>query len=155
MSTYGGWAPYCGLTSVGDVYVFFILILWFWKIHILISLYSHKSCINFVKMTSLSPTIQCLYWYPFIFASTNRRSPMSTPLGRITPVCLRTWSPSDKYHIFAAVIPYIISIQSVLYLLFSVPEIHTKKSFKQDYNPFGGIMCNCIQGLIQYFLFGV
>ncbi len=31
---------------------------------------------------------------------------MLTHLGRITPVCKRTWSLSDKYNDLAAVIPY-------------------------------------------------
>ena len=41
--------------------MFFLIYFMVLKIHILVSLYSHKSCINLVKMTSLSPTIQCLY----------------------------------------------------------------------------------------------
>ena len=62
---------------------------------------------------------------------------MLTPLGRITPVYIRTWSLTDKYHYFAAVIPCyadIISTQSVLYSVLP------------------GIYKNCI---MQFFLAGL
>ena len=59
----------------------------------------------FLNDISLSPTIHSLTWHPFISASISRRLPMLRPLGRITLVCIHTWSLSDKYNYFTAVIP--------------------------------------------------
>ena len=79
---------------------------WYCKFQTLISLHSPMSCIQFRENdTYLSPTIQSLTWHPYIFVSISRRLPMLTPLGRTTPVCIRTCSLSDKYRYFAAVIP--------------------------------------------------
>ena len=86
---------------------------------------------------SLSPTIQSLTWHPFIFASISGRLPMMTPLGQITPVSIRTFSLSDKYHYFAAVISRYAEIsfpfnQSYIQCFQKFTKSAQCSSFKQD-----------------------
>jgi len=77
---------------------------------------------------SLSPAIQSLTWHPYISAPISRRLPMLTPLGRITPGCVRTSSLSDKCRYFAALTPCYTEISVLLKpVLHSVlPEMYTR-----------------------------
>jgi len=70
---------------------------------------------------------------------------MLTPLGRITPVYVRTSSVSDLCQYFAALVLHrtIISTQPVLHSFQKFTQMAHCSSFDKDYNgeriPFGGI----------------
>ena len=57
---------------------------------------------------------------------------MLTPLGQITPVCIRTFSLSDKYHYFADVISFQFN-QSYIQCFQKFTKSAQCSSFKQDY----------------------
>ena len=93
------------------------------------------SCIRFLKMTSFFyNSVSNLIPLHFCFTQ-----PMLTPPGRITPVCIGTWSPTYKYVYFAAMVPCYADIsfplnQSYIQCFQEFTKTSQCSSFEQDYN---------------------
>ena len=84
---------------------------------------------------SLSSTIHSL---TSIFASISGRLPMLTTLGQITPVCIRTFSLSDKFNYFAAVISrYADSTSPTFSASINLQKVHYAVLLSRT--PFGGM----------------